>query len=91
MKEYIEAIKGGNLVEAKKQFGIVMEGRKEILRQEMRVQIAEAIRAEGEEDNDDDEDKEDKGDTGKDKDGKKPNPFDKKDKEEGDDKPEEKE
>lgn len=89
MKDYIEAIKGGNLVEAKKQFGIIMEGRKEVLRQEMRVQIAEAVRAEGEED-EDDEEKEDKDDTGKDKNGKKENPFAKKD-DKGDKKPEEKE
>lgn len=90
MKDYIEAIKGGNLVEAKKHFGIIMEGRKEVLRQEMRVQIAEAVRAEGEED-EEDEEKEDKGDdTGKEKTGKKENPFAKKD-DKGDKKPEEKE
>lgn len=86
MEKYIEAIKSGNLVEAKKHFGVIMEGRKETLRQELRVQIAEAVRAEGEED-EDGEDKEDKGDADK---GKKPNPFDKK-KDEGDKKPDEQE
>ena len=33
MKEFIEAIKSGNLVEAKKTFYSIMEDRKEALRQ----------------------------------------------------------
>lgn len=62
MKEFIEAVKSGNLVEAKKQFYSIMEDRTEALRQEMRVEIAEAVRIEGETDEDDgDDDKDDKG------------------------------
>ena len=79
MKEFIEAIKSGDLVEAKKQFYSIMEDRTEALRQEMRVEIAEAVRIEGETDDDDgDDDKDDKGgdDKGDDKDKK---PSDKKD------------
>ncbi|ADJ55514.1 prohead core protein [Escherichia phage Lw1] len=61
MKEFIEAIKSGDLVEAKKQFYSIMEDRTEALRQEMRVEIAEAVRIEGETDEDDsDDDKDDK-------------------------------
>ena len=80
MKEFIEAIKSGDLVEAKKQFYSIMEDRTEALRQEMRVEIAEAVRIEGETDEDDgDDDKDDKdGDKG-DKD-KKPSEKDDKDK-----------
>ena len=80
MKEFIEAIKRGDLVEAKKQFYSIMEDRTEALRQEMRVEIAEAVRIEGETDEDDgDDDKDDKdGDKG-DKD-KKPSEKDDKDK-----------
>lgn len=79
MKEFIEAIKSGDLVEAKKQFYSIMEDRTEALRQEMRVQLAEAVRIEGETDDDDDsdEDDDDKGDDkGEEKDKK---PSDKKD------------
>lgn len=78
MKEFIEAIKSGDLVEAKKQFYSIMEDRTEALRQEMRVEIAEAVRIEGETDDDDgDDDKDDKGgdDKGDDKD-KKPSEKD---------------
>lgn len=80
MKEFIEAIKSGDLVEAKKQFYSIMEDRTEALRQEMRVEIAEAVRIEGETDEDDgDDDKDDKdGDKGE-KD-KKPSEKDDKDK-----------
>ncbi|UIW12338.1 MAG: prohead core protein [Enterobacter phage ENC20] len=79
MKEFIEAIKSGDLVEAKKQFYSIMEDRTEALRQEMRVQLAEAVRIEGETDDEDDsdEDDDDKGDDkGEEKDKK---PSDKKD------------
>lgn len=79
MKEFIEAIKSGDLVEAKKQFYSIMEDRTEALRQEMRVELAEAVRIEGETDEDDsDDDQDDKGgdDKGDDKDKK---PSDKKD------------
>lgn len=79
MKEFIEAIKSGDLVEAKKQFYSIMEDRTEALRQEMRVELAEAVRIEGETDDDDnDDDEDDKGgdDKGDDKDKK---PSDKKD------------
>ncbi|ALF01905.1 prohead core protein [Citrobacter phage Margaery] len=79
MKEFIEAIKSGDLVEAKKQFYSIMEDRTEALRQEMRVELAEAVRIEGETDEDDSEDDDDdKGgdDKGDDKDKK---PSDKKD------------
>lgn len=82
MKEFIEAIKSGDLVEAKKQFYSIMEDRTEALRQEMRVEIAEAVRIEGETDDDDgDDDKDDKenGDGDKEKDKK---PSDKDDKDE---------
>lgn len=78
MKEFIEAIKSGDLVEAKKQFYSIMEDRTEALRQEMRVELAEAVRIEGETDEDDSEDDEDdKGgdDKGDDKD-KKPSDKD---------------
>lgn len=78
MKEFIEAIKSGDLVEAKKQFYSIMEDRTEALRQEMCVEIAEAVRIEGETDDDDgDDDKDDKGgdDKGDDKD-KKPSEKD---------------
>lgn len=82
MKEFIEAINSGDLVGVKKHFASIMEDRTESLRQELRVQIAEEIRIEGETDDEDDEaDKDDK--SGKDK---KENPDDK-----GDTKPEEKE
>lgn len=70
MKEFIEAIKSGDLVEAKKQFYSIMEDRTEALRQEMRVEIAEAVRIEGEtndDDGDDDKDDKDNGDGDKDK------------------------
>lgn len=80
MKEFIEAIKSGDLVEAKKQFYSIMEDRTEALRQEMRVEIAEAVRIEGETDEDDgDDDKDDKGgdDKGDEKD-KKPSDKDEK-------------
>lgn len=53
MNEYIEAIKSGNLVEARKKFNVIMEERKEALRQELRVQIAEEVRGEGETDPED--------------------------------------
>ncbi|URP85685.1 prohead core protein [Enterobacter phage EC-W2] len=76
MKEFIEAIKSGDLVEAKKQFYSIMEDRTEALRQEMRVQLAEAVRIEGETDDDDDEDDKGGDDKGDDKDKK---PSDKKD------------
>jgi len=79
MKEFIEAIKSGDLVEAKKQFYSIMEDRTEALRKEMRVELAEAVRIEGETDDDDsDDDDDDKGgdDKGDDKDKK---PSDKKD------------
>ncbi|UQJ95008.1 prohead core protein [Klebsiella phage CPRSA] len=46
MKEFIEAIKSGNLVEAKKTFYSIMEDRKEALRHELRVELAEAVRIE---------------------------------------------
>lgn len=59
MKEFIEAIKSGDLVEAKKQFYSIMEDRTEALRQEMRVELAEAVRIEGETDEDDSEDDDD--------------------------------
>ena len=78
-EEFIEAIKSGDLVEAKKQFYSIMEDRTEALRQEMRVELAEAVRIEGETDDDDnDDDDDDKGgdDKGDDKDKK---PSDKKD------------
>lgn len=79
MKEFIEAIKSGDLVEAKKQFYFIMEDRTEALRQEMRVELAEAVRIEGEtddDDNDDDENDNSGDDKGDDKDKK---PSDKKD------------
>lgn len=60
MKQYIDAITSGNLVEAKKQFGIIMEGRKEVLRQELRVELAEAVRVDGEKDDEDEDDADDK-------------------------------
>ena len=81
MKEFIEAIKSGDLVEAKKQFYSIMEDRTEALRQEMRVELAEAVRIEGETDDDDnDDDDDDKGgdDKGDEKD-KDKKPSDKKD------------
>ncbi|UJP30633.1 prohead core protein [Klebsiella phage Kpn35c1] len=53
MKEFIEAIKSGNLVEAKKTFYSIMEDRTEALRHELRVELAEAVRIEGEEEKDD--------------------------------------
>lgn len=55
MNEYIEAVKSGDLVEAKKQFSSIMEERKEVIRQELRVEIAESVRGEGEEDKESDE------------------------------------
>ncbi|MEG1905254.1 MAG: hypothetical protein RR212_12730 [Bacteroidales bacterium] len=80
MKEFIEAIKSGDLVEAKKQFYSIMEDRTEALRQEMRVEIAEAVRIEGETDEDDgDEDDDDKGGDKGDKDKKPSEKDDKKD------------
>ncbi|UJB55342.1 prohead core protein [Enterobacter phage vB_EcRAM-01] len=85
MKEFIEAIKSGDLVEAKKQFYSIMEDRTEALRQEMRVQLAEAVRIEGEtDDEDEDDDEDDKG--GEDKgDDKNKKPSDKKDDEDDND------
>lgn len=55
MNEYIEAVKSGDLVEAKKQFSSIMEERKEVIRQELRVEIAESVRGEGEVDKESDE------------------------------------
>ena len=61
MKEFIEAIKTGNLVEVKKQFNTIMENRTESLRKDLRVQIAEEVKIDGEEtEDDDDKDDEDK-------------------------------
>lgn len=81
MKEFIEAIKSGDLVEAKKQFYSIMEDRTEALRQEMRVEIAEAVRIEGETDEDDgDEDDDDKGGDKGDKGDKDKKPSEKDDK-----------
>ncbi|QDH49016.1 prohead core protein [Pantoea phage Phynn] len=64
MKEYIDAVKSGDLVEARKQFASIMEGRKDALRQELRVQLAESVRIEGETDpeDEDEEEHEDKDD-----------------------------
>lgn len=55
MNEYIEAVKRGDLVEAKKQFSSIMEERKEVIRQELRVELAESVRGEGEVDKEPDE------------------------------------
>lgn len=63
MKEFIEAIKSGNLVDIKKHFISIMEERQEALKQELRVKLAEEIRVEGETD-DEDEDDEDNDDSG---------------------------
>ncbi len=83
MKEFIEAIKSGDLVEAKKQFYSIMEDRTEALRQEMRVEIAEAVRIEGETDEDDgDDDKDDKDNGDGDEKDKDKKPSDKDDKNE---------
>ncbi|AIK68153.1 prohead [Citrobacter phage IME-CF2] len=83
MKEFIEAIKSGDLVEAKKQFYSIMEDRTEALRQEMRVEIAEAVRIEGETDEDDgDDDKDDKDNGDGDEKDKDKKPSDKDDKDE---------
>lgn len=57
MKEFIEAIKSGNLVEVKKQFNTIMENRTESLRKDLRVQIAEEVKIDGEESDEDDDDK----------------------------------
>jgi len=57
MNEYIEAVKRGDLVEAKKQFTSIMEERKEVIRQELRVELAESVRGEGEEDKEPGEEK----------------------------------
>lgn len=67
MNEYIEAVKRGDLVEAKKQFTSIMEERKEVIRQELRVEIAESVRGEGEEDKEPDEDAEAKAKADKEK------------------------
>ncbi|UQJ95493.1 prohead core protein [Klebsiella phage CPRSB] len=78
MKEFIEAIKSGNLVEAKKTFYSIMEeDRKEALRHELRVELAEAVRIEGEEDKEKDDEGADKDDENGDK---KPAEDDKSDK-----------
>jgi hypothetical protein len=82
MKEFIEAIKSGDLVEAKKQFYSIMEDRTEALRQEMRVEIAEAVRIEGETDEDDGDDKDDKDNGDGDEKDKDKKPSDKDDKDE---------
>lgn len=79
MKEFIEAVKSGDLVEAKKQFYSIMEDRTEALRQEMRVEIAEAVRIEGETDADEDDSDDDKDDKGGDKGDKDKKPSDKDD------------
>lgn len=79
MKEFIEAVKSGDLVEAKKQFYSIMEDRTEALRQEMRVEIAEAVRIEGETDTDEDDSDDDKDDKGGDKGDKDKKPSDKDD------------
>lgn len=67
MKEFIEAIKSGNLVEAKKTFYSIMEDRKEALRHELCVELAEAVRIEGEEDKEKDDEGADKDDENGDK------------------------
>lgn len=72
MKEFIEAIKTGNLVDIKKHFISIMEERQEALRQELRVKLAEEIRVDGEteDDEDDDKDPDDKKEKDKSEDGK---------------------
>ena len=55
MKEFIEAIKSGNLVDIKKHFISIMEERQEALKQELRVKLAEEIRVEGETDDEDED------------------------------------
>lgn len=71
MKEFIEAIKTGNLVDIKKHFISIMEERQEALRQELRVKLAEEIRVDGEtEDDEDDKDPDDKKEKDKSEDGK---------------------
>lgn len=72
MKEFIEAIKSGNLVDIKKHFISIMEERQEALRQELRVKLAEEIRVDGEteDDEDDDKDPDDKKEKDKSEDGK---------------------
>lgn len=67
MKEFIDAIKAGDLVGMKKQFISIMENRQEALRQELRVEIAEAVRCEGETDEEDETEKCDKSEDKKDK------------------------
>jgi len=76
MKEFIDAIKDGDLVGMKKQFISIMENRTEALRQELRVQIAEEVRVEGETDDEDEKDEDDKSEDKKDK---KPSDDDKED------------
>ncbi|QPI17870.1 prohead core protein [Pectobacterium phage POP12] len=56
MKEYIDAVKAGDLVEAKKQFLAIMESKTDAIKQEIRVQLAEDIRIDGEEDKENDPD-----------------------------------
>ena len=43
IKDYIGAVASGNLVEAKKKFGAIMENRCDVIKAELRVEIAEAV------------------------------------------------
>ena len=61
MNDFIEAIKSGNMVECKKAFNAIMESRVKGIREDIRVQLAENIRGEGENDPSQEEEEENDG------------------------------